>query len=449
MSTFKLAFGIHNHQPIGNFEAVFQEAHNGAYLPFLKLLEGFPSISISLHQSGILWNWQKKAHPDYFEMVGRLIDSGRLELLTGGFYEPILTSIPERDALGQIGMLSDYLKDHFEVEPEGLWLTERIWEPHLPSVLGAAGVKFLPVDDTHFLYAGFDQHQLRGPFVTENEGKTVILLPIQKKLRYLIPFGKVEEVIDDLKEQAEKNPNGMAVYADDGEKFGVWPDTHQHCYKEKWLNRFFEAIEQNSDWLQVVPLSTAAAEKPAGRAYLPSASYAEMLHWALPPHAFLEYEAFTRWLEEEEQLERYGRFVRGSHWRNFLVKYEESNLMHKRMLAVSDRLHDLLQEHPEYTDKAESARRFLYAGQCNCPYWHGVFGGLYLPHIRRAVYQNLLEAQESLRQIEGNSGVVIKATDYDCDGHEELVVESDHFAAVIKPDQGGTLRELSLLRDHT
>ncbi|MDH4157352.1 MAG: hypothetical protein OEW00_08765, partial [candidate division Zixibacteria bacterium] len=285
MSKFKLAFGIHNHQPVGNFEAVFEEAHKKAYLPFLKLVEQYESIAISLHQSGILWRWQEKNHPDYFEIVGKMVDRGQIELLTGGFYEPILSSIPERDISGQIAMLNKYIEDHFEVACEGLWLTERIWEPHLPKVLARSGVTFLPIDDTHFIYAGLEQDQLTGPFVTENEGFKVTLLPIQKRLRYLIPFGTVEEIIAELRRQAEANPAGLAVYADDGEKFGVWPDTHEHCYRDRWLENFFEALQRNADWLEVIPLGQAAGVKPAGRVYLPTASYAEMLHWALPPRA--------------------------------------------------------------------------------------------------------------------------------------------------------------------
>jgi alpha-amylase len=446
MAKFKLAFGLHNHQPVGNFEAVFQEAHKKAYLPFLKLVSEHPSFRFSLHQSGILWRWQERAHPDYFQMVGDLVDRGRVELMTGGFYEPILVAIPERDALGQIAMLDRFLGDHFEANPTGLWLTERIWEPHLPRILGQAGVKYLPIDDTHFLYAGLELAQLTGPFLTESEGYAITLLPIQKRLRYLIPFGTVEEVIAELRRQAERRPEGLAVYADDGEKFGVWPKTHEHCYRDHWLENLFEALEQNADWLEVITLSEAAAIKPVGRAYLPSASYAEMLHWALPPIAFLEYEQLERWLKKEGRLDQYGRFIRGGHWRGFLAKYDEANLMHKKMLDVSRHLAEVEASGVAEPQIIDRARDRLYAGQCNCPYWHGVFGGLYLPHIRQAVYSSLVKADHLLSEVEAKSGIAVEELDYDYDGRPELVVRSDRFTSVIKPSTGGMLLELSLNR---
>ncbi|HOP06539.1 MAG TPA: DUF1926 domain-containing protein [candidate division Zixibacteria bacterium] len=445
MAKFKLAFGLHNHQPVGNFEAVFEEAHQKAYQSFIDLVRQHEHLRFSLHQSGILWRWQERAHPDYFQQVGDLVDAGRIELMTGGFYEPILISVPERDALGQIDMLNRYIADHFEVKPTGLWLTERIWEPHLPRLLADAGVKYLPIDDTHFLYAGFENGQLTGPYITESEGSAVTLLPIQKKLRYLIPFGKVEEVIAELRNQAERNPGGLAVYADDGEKFGVWPKTYEHCYQDQWLNNFFQAIAENSDWLELIPLSEAAALPPVGRAYLPTASYAEMLQWALPPIAFLEYEQFERWLKKEDRLTQYGRFVRGGHWRGFLAKYDESNLMHKKMLDVSEHLTQVEQEFHNEADVV-AARDRLYAGQCNCPYWHGVFGGLYLPHIRQAVYSSLIRADRILNQVEGIEGINVETRDYDFDGYEEVVVKTSELNGVIKPSRGGSLLDLSLNR---
>jgi 4-alpha-glucanotransferase len=446
MNKFKLAFGIHNHQPVGNFDHVFRQAHQDAYAPFLQLIERFPKFRLSLHQSGILWDWQERNNPEYFDLVRKLVDRGQIELLTGGFYEPILTAIPTRDVLGQIDMLSGYLESFFGSDPRGLWLTERVWEPHLPQVLHEAGIKFLPVDDTHFIFAGLQLSELTGPFVTEHEGATVTLLPIQKRLRYLIPFGTVAEVIAELRKQAELNPDGLAIYADDGEKFGVWPNTHNHCYEDKWLEEFFTELERNSDWLEVTSLGEVADLPAVGRVYIPSASYEEMLHWALPAKAFVEYEEFEHWLKVCGKLEQWGRFVRGSHWRAFLSKYDESNLMHKKMLAISQKLAELEKARTLSNDRVAQIKDKLYASQCNCPYWHGVFGGLYLPHIRQAVYGNMVEAEELLRQGIGLTGVQISSGDYDGDGHTEVMVTSDQFSAVFHPARGGTLIDLSLLK---
>ncbi len=171
-----------------------------------------------------------------------------------------------------------------------------------------------------------------------------------------------------------------------------------------------------------------------------------MLHWSLPPKAFVEYEEFESWLQETGKFEKYGRFVRGSHWRGFLAKYDEANLMHKRMLMVSNRLEEFTAANPKKTALIEKAREFLYAGQCNCPYWHGVFGGLYLPHLRQAIYENLIKAEALLSQSKKKQ-IVRTETDYDCDGKDEVIISSNKYTVIFKPSYGGMLIELDSYED--
>lgn len=364
---FKLAFAIHNHQPVGNFNAVFEEAHQKCYLPFLELIHKYPDLRFSLHQSGILWDWQKQHHSEYYSLVGDMVDREQVELLTGGYYEPIMPAIPDADKRGQIEMLTEFISSHFEVTPQGMWLAERVWEPHLPGVLNDSGVRHLALDDTHFKYAGLNDDDLFGAYVTEEAGKTLLLLPILQKLRYLVPFGTPEEIIAFLRDAAARHPGGMAVYADDGEKFGIWPNTHNHCYRDQWLRRFFDALAANADWLDVVSLREAVEQnEPIGRVYLPSASYNEMMHWALPAEGYTAYDDFERRLKETGLFDDYSRFVRGGHWRGFLTKYPESNLLHKKMLAVSDLYQAASRIEHVDDDELARAREALYAGQCNC-----------------------------------------------------------------------------------
>jgi alpha-amylase len=441
LSKFKLAIALHNHQPVGNFDFVFDDAHQKAYAPLLNVFSKFPQLRFSLHQSGILWEWQKENYPKYLEFVDKMVSNNQVELLTGGYFEPIFVSIPKRDVIGQVKLLNDFLSDNFDFHPKGGWLTERIWEPHLPKILNQSGINFVAVDDTHFIYSGFDSNQLNGPYITEDENYPVTLLPISEKLRYMIPFDKVEDIIDELKKMAESSPGGLAVYADDGEKFGSWPNTYKHCYEDGWLNDFCEALIENSEWLDVISLGEAAKLQPIGRAYLPSASYSEMLHWSLPPKQFYEYEQLEKLFEENNIDKNYSKFVRGGHWRGFLAKYEESNLMHKKMMYVSEKLNSLDEKHysnPSY----KQAVKNLYAAQCNCPYWHGVFGGLYLPHIRKAIFSHLIEAEKLIDSLVGGQPN-IRVIDYDLDGNEEVIITNENLSVIFKPNSGGTMIELS------
>jgi alpha-amylase/alpha-mannosidase (GH57 family) len=111
MSQVRLILALHNHQPVGNFDGVFEEAFRKSYLPFLDVLENYPEIPFVLHTSGPLLEWLVEKHPEYIDRLKRMVDSGRLEILGGGFFEPILTMIPERDRIGQIQAFSAYIKE--------------------------------------------------------------------------------------------------------------------------------------------------------------------------------------------------------------------------------------------------------------------------------------------------------------------------------------------------
>ena len=112
--------------------------------------------------------------------------------------------------------------------------------------------------------------------------------------------------------------------ADDGEKFGIWPETHRSVYEEGWLERFFTLLEQSGDWLETTTFSEYAEKEPSrGRIYLPTASYMEMGEWSLPTHAMIEYNEALRLAKESPEFEKLRPFIKGGIWRNFLAKYSE------------------------------------------------------------------------------------------------------------------------------
>ena len=446
MNKVKFCFGIHNHQPVGNFGWVIKDAFKRSYLPFLEVLEDFPKIRISLHFTGILLDWMENKQPRALQIISRLVEKRQVELLTGAFYEPILPVIPDRDKLGQIRKQTEFTRQHFGVKPRGMWLAERVWEPHLPGILKEAGVEYTILDDIHFRYSGLKGDQLYGYYLTEEGGETVALFPISQELRYAIPFADPEKSLEYLETVRDASEGDVAIYADDGEKFGVWPETDKLCYEEKWLARFFQAITDNADWVEMRFFSEILDEvKPLGRVYLPTASYSEMNEWALPAEAIEQYENLTEKLKKEGLLDTYRAYVKGGFWRNFLSKYPESNHLHKRMLYVSD----LLEANRRENRKAdlEKATSHLYAAQCNCPYWHGVFGGLYLPHLRGAIYQELIQAENLLqakRLIE--SKPIVETKDFDCDGADELLVTTRCHKAIFTPGSGGAIIEFDDFR---
>jgi 4-alpha-glucanotransferase len=440
---FHLSLIIHAHQPCGNFEDVMERCYRQGYLPFVRLLERHPAVRVALHYSGPLLMWIEAHHPEYFELLRGLVRRQQVEMVGGGFYEPILTIIPPEDQHEQIERLAAYLEHHFGEKPSGAWLAERVWEPQLPSVLAAAQVGYTLVDDHHFLCAGFEPPELFGAYLAEDRGKTVRLFAGQKALRYLIPWEKVANSIAYLKEVAATHPDGIAVCGDDMEKFGVWPSTFEHCYTDHWLEDFFVALEENAEWLSLTPPGEyAQMHAPLGRADLPGASYPEMTEWVLPTGVRQRFHLVQQEFSKRPEV---AAFLRGGPWRGFFRKYPEANLLHKKMLRTSTRLAAVPQRRTESRSSQEfaQARDLLLRAQCNDAYWHGVFGGLYAPHLRTSLWRNLIRAESAAdRLTPGGQIGRVELLDYDADGKNELLFTGPEYQALVKPSDGGTLAAL-------
>ncbi len=409
-----LALAIHNHQPVGNFGWVFAEVYEKAYLPMLEALEQHPGVRLSLHYTGPLLEWLRDERPEFIDRLRALVAREQIEILGGGYYEPVLASLPERDRIGQLRRMGDELEALFGHRPGGAWLAERVWEPDLPTSLAAGGYDWTVLDDAHFRAAAIPEEDLWGPYTTEDQGRLLTVFGTEQGLRYRIPFRDVEDVIGYLRSHATEDGDRVGMMGDDGEKFGAWPTTWQHCWGEgRWVARFFEALEANADWLATTtPSAWLAGHRPIGRVYIPTGSYAEMGEWALPPD---ESRVFASVLHAAQAADRpEARWLRGAFWRNFQIKYREINDLHKQMLRTSDKV-----EAMAIGPVRDLATDHLYRGQSNDCYWHGLFGGIYISHMRLATYEHLIAA-EDLADTAAGTLVSAERRDLDMDGQDDV-----------------------------
>lgn len=444
----RLILTLHNHQPIGNFDGVFESAYRDSYVPFLDMLDEFPEIPVVLHNSGSLFEWLVEHHPEYIDRLKLLVAAGRVEILGGPFYEPILSCLPRRDRIGQMTLYRRYLEQTLETNVRGMWVPERVWEQSFASDIAEAGLEYTLLDDTHFRNAGVSDDRLHGYYLTEDGGRLLKVFAGSERLRYLIPYKDPQETIDHCRYIADRFPNSVLIFGDDGEKFGVWPGSKDHVYRDGWLRRFFQALRDNLEWLQVTTMAEAVDHvSPLGRVYLPDASYREMTEWALPAGDQVSYQQMRHGLEHHSDWPRIKQYVRAGFWRNFLVKYPEVNEMYARMLEISRKLAAWDRDSAGRDQgEADVARRHLYRGQCNCPYWHGAFGGLYLPHLRNAIYKQLISADSLLEAAydRPRNWVHIEADDFNLDARKEIRLSGQQLVAYLSPGRGGHLYELDL-----
>ncbi|HEX8026428.1 MAG TPA: alpha-amylase/4-alpha-glucanotransferase domain-containing protein [Candidatus Limnocylindrales bacterium] len=387
-----LALTLHNHQPVGNFGWVFAEVYDKAYEPMVTALERHPTIRLGLHYTGPLLEWLEVERPELIARIRALAAREQVEILGGGLYEPILAALPERDRNTQLTRMRLRVEGLFGVRPRGAWLAERVWEPDVPTAMTHGGYDWTILDDEHFRRAG----------IADDQGHALRVFGTEQGLRYRIPFRDVDEVIAHLREHATEAGDRVGTMGDDGEKFGAWPDTFDHCWgRGRWVERFFEAIEANASWLSTVrPSDWLAAHEPIGRAAIPPSSYAEMNQWS------------------------------GGFWRNFQVKYREVNDLQKQMLRASGKVDAL-----DVGQPSMDARDHLERGQSNDVYWHGLFGGIYIPHMRAATLGELIAAEDIADRELAWPGRP-ELLDLDLDGRPDIRMANEGEVVTIDLDEG-------------
>lgn len=420
-----LLLGLHCHQPVDNFHHVLEEAIEKSYHPFFEVASEFPEFKFSVHYSGWLLEYIKEKAPKTFSLMQKLSQNGQIEFLTGGYYEPILASISSRDRIAQITKLNDFIENNFAQKPKGLWLTERVWDSVIIKDVAKCGVEYVVVDDYHFISAGFDKDRLNGYFITEDEGIQLKIFPINKELRYTMPFAKPDVVCEYLESIADSTISAGVIF-DDGEKFGIWPQTHEWVYEKGWLKEFIEKSLENEAIKPMLYKEYLTITKPISLAYLPITSYIEMGGWALKGEDSNIMSDMESVLDEAFDKDATEKFLKGSVWKNFLVKYYEANKIHKRYTDLSnERINN-----PNYLES-------LYKAQTNDVLWHGVFGGTYLPNLRDNAYRFIIDCEN----IKYFRKTATEVKDINCDGYDEVKCVTKNLITIFDSKSGAQLVE--------
>ena len=432
--TVDLVFVIHNHQPVGNFDFVIEQNYQESYEPFIGYLERYPFFKTALHYTGYLWEYIAEKHPEFIERIKALIDRNQVELVGGSYYESVISVLPEYEAVRQLSIYSDSISRYSGKNTEGMWLAERVWEPGMPSVISKSGYGYTFLDQSHFEAGGVPGNKIWGIYKIEDRGNDISVFPIDKTLRYNIPFQLPNKTVEYLARRKREGVK-LITYGDDGEKFGGWPGTKKWVYEDKWLENFLITLQEN-DWINLVlPSEAAAKHSIMGKVYLPCASYEEMGEWSLPAATQVELFNLKKELEHAGLAERVEPMIRGGYWRQFLTKYPESGRIYRRLLRVCRMVEEMENsKHPE----AVKARQHLMRGSANDAYWHGVFGGIYLPHLRYAVTKDLIAAET----IFAKSVTVSDIHEYPNSG--TVSIENDYLKIEIEPELGGGISAIDV-----
>jgi hypothetical protein len=390
---FTFILGSHYHIPLGADDEEFERLYARKLKPFLSALNQFPQIEAVLHYSGVLLHWLERAHPAFFMLIDDLISRKQIELLGGGFYEPMTPLLPLPDKIGQIELLTTYLRKQFSKKPQGCWLPALAWEQDLAGALNNCGMLYTFLDEKQFSLAEIPAEK---PCITEYQGKILTIFPISTGLSASFAEKKASFVIEDLlscKNRENREKNLFCVFLDSVfMENETSEEDRYHIFFEE-LARFEEKIDfttprkiYNEGWSRI-------------KTYFPASMRVDG--------------------QSEPRLETP---------RRFLIDYPEANYLYAKMIFTNALINQL---HGDKSRK-RTAREEIWKAQVYDAFCPVKGGGIYLQSVRKSAYRALLEAEKISRESRRFTPS-LTVFDFDLDGREEFLFQEEQINCYIKP----------------
>jgi hypothetical protein len=405
-SRLSIILGSHNHIPYGAGDEEGERIYAARLKPFIQTLNQFPKIPAALHYSGTLLVWLEANHPELLSILEGLIARKQVEILGGGFYEPMMPLLPYNDKVGQIELLTAYLRKKFGKRPQGCWIPPAAWEQPLVGVLSACGMSYTFLEESQFSATGLSGAGLRSPCVSESQGKIAVVFPLSERLRDAFAVQDAAQVLDRLVRTTES----------EGAVITVFPE------------QLFAAESGES------------AEASYGRFFASLSSVSGAVEFTTPGKC-------------HKSLGRLAKaYFPGDRGRNFLIEYPEANDLYAKMMFT----HTLINQLRGDKSRKQNAREELWKAQGYTLFAPGAgapveskaaassgCADIRRAFLRKAVYKALLGAEKICRG-QGKFTPSLLAFDFDFDGNPEYLFQDRNINCYVT-SAGASVFELDYL----
>jgi len=403
VSKISLILGSHAHVPSGAPESEFEFVYETKIRPFVSNLYRYSNIQAVLHYSGVLLYWVERTHPESFMLIEDMLTRKQAEILGGGFYEPVFPLLSLQDRIGQIELMTTYLRKHFGKRPTGCWVPGMAWEQNLAVALCTSDMDYTFLSQEQFEQAGLEGSDLFKPCLSEDQGKLVAIFPVSRFVEKELSQKSFSQVFVDLENKFNEVCGGCK-----SEKIiSVFPETVSSSPEEApdtaW-NRFFEEISLSD----------------------------KIVSTALPYKILKTYKTFKKasFPNSSAQENNFSP-------RKFLIDNAEASGIYSKMIFTNLLINQLK------GDKARklSAREEMWKAQDSCFFSPG--NGQYRNELRKSAYSSLLRA-EMLSREKGKFASSLIQYDFDFDGTKEFIFQDEKINCYIQ-HRGAGIFELDYL----
>ncbi|MCB9743200.1 MAG: DUF1926 domain-containing protein [Alphaproteobacteria bacterium] len=452
MSPLALILVLGQHQPPGTPDEALQDALRKLYGPLLAALLRNEDIKVSLHLSGPLLRRVSELQPNYIDILKSLVQRGQVELIGGGWGWAFLGDLPREDAVGQVRMHSDWLNRRLGGRPKGALPAEGVWESSLPEVYHRAGLSWALVDE-RALTPGDPPLGLQGYYVTDTQGAALRLLPCSGSLSRLLARNPPTSFARSLARRAKAGAGAVVVSARvEHIALEVGPENFV-----RWLGALLTLFRKQGHWLRTDTPSARLQRLPlAGRVYPADWVPPRVARWLLSSEDAQRMLAYTERARQDAVTRAGPPLPRSGSWRRALTQHEEANRLHKRLRMASAEAARLRRGieaspgsiDPERITALSEVRQQLYEAQSCDALWHGPEGGVCDAALRHEAWAAIARVEQRVSALlDGpERGVHFHIGDHDCDGFDEVLVRTPKLSAMVDPEAGGGLIELTVGR---
>ncbi len=386
-------------------------------LPLIERLEGASAARLALHIGGTIVDHLEGEARELIPRIQALVASERLELVAGPFYGAPLCSVPEQDAVSQLQLNVDWIRARIDARVRGCWLPTQGWDPVLPRLLARAGLGYTMLDKRLLPWTE------PGWVAVERDGHTVGVLPTDHALAEALMAGDKLDLRRLLRSRMDSSPGLICA------TIPLVRPSHQGS-PTGWLGPALDLMRDEASWLRAMLPTMVLATGPGGHRAAPiSGLRPEVGAESLPKDAADQPTAIP--------------------WSRFLVRSDDANRLHKRMLRVSRQVQRMraasrnARRRHLAERQVQEASLDLYQGQSAALFMPSPRGDLERSDVRHTAWVALARAEERAR---AELGVPASphTVDMDGDGVPEVYVSTPALDALVRPAQGGAMAELSL-----
>lgn len=415
-----ICFGLKSSLVDSVHSDTLEKEYQRIYKPLAKFLYSHSLFRMFFSFTGPQLEFYRKKHPEFIELMQKLIERKQIEILGGGYYNPVFPLLFPRDRSGQIELLSSSIREAVGKRPRGISLYESIWDSSLLSCFSTSGMEFVLLDES-LVPPGKNMFV---PLIMSDKGKSLAILPVAHSIKPS-PDSPVSDFLADIDSSAKKSRRSAEEIVRSQKPVITVRFSLQEIsalLESGWLEKFSCEIENEkcSSDIPAAVVKNAVVFQPV---FIAAGMSGEIAQWAVTPYKPVK-------PQKHFPVTVY----------DFLQLYPQSKALYDRMMYVSMLMN---QSHGDKIRKRTAREKVWESQNGNC-FFCMAAGSFINSSYRQNSFKNLAEAEKIIREC-NDFEESVSSFDYNGDGLNEYIIRMQNYVAVVHP-AGGAIRELDLFQ---